>query len=418
MRAKSLVLLMLALGCGLVASIGITQVMGKRTTDPAPSTGETETVFVALSDIHLGDMLSAQVLRMEHWPKGKIPSGALTRMEDVEGRRTRSRLYAGEPILENKLFRKGTNDQGPDALIPKGYRVVSVKVDAVSGAASLLLPGTRVDVMVYLIRDPQRGIHETSTRTILQDIKVFAVDDVVNLDSKDRDLNKSIIAKTISLLVTPDQAAKVALASEMGKVRLVMRSPEDDLQTKLADAKPEELFGKSDGADREHETLVEKPAEPAAGQRFLELLNAVKAKAAASKAPPRESTPGTAAMDTWTMRILQPGAINDIVLELAAGDANSALSGSGFWTWHGSSPAKAPAAAKPKSPAVEPVDSSAQQPGKADQVPAKGNDVPATAVQTPAHEDEAPAKGDEAPARAGQVPASDKLQEPTDPLSN
>ena len=80
------------------------------------------------------------------------------KMEDVEGRRTRTRLYAGEPILDNKLFRKGASDQGADALIPRGYRVVAVKVDAVSGGAGLVLPGSRVNVMVFLTQNPQLGI--------------------------------------------------------------------------------------------------------------------------------------------------------------------------------------------------------------------------------------------------------------------
>jgi pilus assembly protein CpaB len=394
MRGKSLALLVLALGCGLVASIGITQVMGKRNADPVVPTGETETVFVALKDIGLGDILSGQVLRLEQWPKDKIPSGALTKMEDVEGRRTRTKLYAGEPILDNKLFRRGTSDQGPDALIPKGYRVVSVKVDSVSGAASLLLPGTRVDVMVYLIRDPQRGIQETSTRTILQDIRVFAVDDVVSLDSKDRDLNKSINAKTISLLVTPEQAAKVMLASEMGRVRLVMRSPEDDQQAKQTDARPEELFGKSGGSEREKETLVEKPAESPAGQRFLELLNAARAKALTVKPPPREPAGNTASAMSWTMRILQPGAINDVVLDLAAGDPNNPVAGQPFWTPHALSSAKGSAAAKDHAAAEPPADKGAEPPAD------KGHD-----------------QGNPPPAKGDREPPPDQPQERTDPLN-
>ena len=173
-----------------------------------------------------------------------MPPGAISRIEDVEGRRTRTRLYAGEPILENRLFGKGTSQQGATAMIPKGYRVVPVKVDLVSGGSSLILPGDRVDVMVHLVRDPSRDIKETVTRTILQDIKVFAVNDVLDLE-KDKDGSKSIAAKTISLLVTPEQAAIVMLATQMGIVNLVMRSPETEEQTANAEARPAELFGEA-----------------------------------------------------------------------------------------------------------------------------------------------------------------------------
>ena len=68
-------------------------------------------------------------------------------------------------------------------MIPKGYRVVSIRVDAVSGGANLLLPGCRVNLLVHMARNASLGIRETTTRTILQDIKVFAVNDVVTLDT-------------------------------------------------------------------------------------------------------------------------------------------------------------------------------------------------------------------------------------------
>ena len=87
MRAKSLLLLFLALGCGLVASIGITQVIGNRNSDQIPASGKMTTIFVALEDLPMGDMVTAESLKLEEWPSDKIPPGALTNMEDVEGRR-------------------------------------------------------------------------------------------------------------------------------------------------------------------------------------------------------------------------------------------------------------------------------------------------------------------------------------------
>ena len=136
MRPKSLALLMLALGCGLVASIGITQVLANRNSGPDPMAGQSKAIFVAVTDIGLGDLVTAQMLKLEQWPKDKIPQGAITRIEDVEGRRTRTKLYAGEPILEIRLLGKGASQQGATALIPKGYRVVPVSVNLVSGGSS------------------------------------------------------------------------------------------------------------------------------------------------------------------------------------------------------------------------------------------------------------------------------------------
>ena len=76
MRPKSLILLVLALGCGLVAAIGINQVLANRPVAQVTDSGETVPIFVALTDIGLGDPLTPQVLKLEEWPKMKVPPGA------------------------------------------------------------------------------------------------------------------------------------------------------------------------------------------------------------------------------------------------------------------------------------------------------------------------------------------------------
>ena len=87
MRPKSLILLLLALGCGLVAAIGINQVLANRPVQQAADTGEMVPIFVALTDIGMGDPLSPEVLKLEDWPKSKVPNGVLADLADVEGRR-------------------------------------------------------------------------------------------------------------------------------------------------------------------------------------------------------------------------------------------------------------------------------------------------------------------------------------------
>jgi pilus assembly protein CpaB len=285
-----------------VASLGIMQMRKGSTPDSLNGSG----VFVATSDIGMGEALSAAVLRLEAWPTGKIPAGAISRIEDADGRRTRARLYPGEPILENMLFAKGMNSQGAAAMISKGFRVVPVKVDLVSGGSSLILPGDSVDVMIHLVRDPNRDIPETVTRTILQDIKVFAVNDVLNTE-RDKDNGKSITAKTISLLVTPDQAAKVMLASQLGVINLVMRSPEDDKSVSVAQARPSDLYGVPAKNTR---------AEDSPGENTPNLKSVAAKPLSATAVKLRE---------TWTIRAIKPGVpIEDIVFEAEEGKSASA----------------------------------------------------------------------------------------------
>lgn len=223
MRPKSIILLALALGCGLVASIGINQVMANRNNGPSAAPIDGTEVFVALTDIAMGDPISAAVLKLEKWPTDKMVDGMISKLEDVEGRRSRQKIYAGEPILENKLLKKGESGASATDMIPPGYRAVPISVDAVSGASGMILPGDRVDLLVN-VQPGQHRIERATTRTFLQNVKVFAVDDNFSRAGDE----KTATAKTISVLVTPQQAELVMLAVKVGTVQLVMRSANDD----------------------------------------------------------------------------------------------------------------------------------------------------------------------------------------------
>ncbi len=218
MRSKTVILLGLALGCGLVASIGISQVL--RNQQPA-AVEETAPVWVAMADIKSEELLSAQNLKLEQWPKEKIPQGSLNKLEDVDGKRLRAAVYQGEPILEQKLAgHEGT----AGSKIPKGFRLYTVQADGMSSHGGLLHPGDRVDLLLFITRG--NSMMDASTKTILQDVRVFAVNDVIH--SADDKAADSIMARTVTLLVTPGEAEKAALASEVGKIRLVMRAPDDE----------------------------------------------------------------------------------------------------------------------------------------------------------------------------------------------
>ena len=328
MRAKSLILLLLALGCGLVASIGVTQVMGKRG-KASPELTETRAIFVALEDIPTGDVITAEAIKLEEWPVDKVPEGAIGRLEDVEGKRPKSRIYAGSPILEQQLGAFGAAAES----IPEGYRVIPVKVDMVSGGSGMLNPGDRVDVSVFLERNPMRGFPRTETRLILQDIKVFAINDTWEMDPEGS--GQQMRAQTVSLLVTPAQAQKVILANELGKIRLVMRSPGDADEAKVAAVSAEELLGGSDRGDRD----ADSPSVPFAqlesmemGSEFLQFLASQQRRGEAVDVA--ASTPSR----LWKMRKIEGDEVTEVVLALdnenergELRQASGASSGFSFW---------------------------------------------------------------------------------------
>jgi pilus assembly protein CpaB len=243
----------------LVASIGISQVMEARNKS-AGDDGDMQPIFVAMTDISANDVLSAQVIKLEEWPKKMVPAGALTKLEDVEGKRCRMKLYQGEPILAAKLL--GTGESvGAANQIPAGYRVAHVKVDSVTGGSNLILPGDRVDVLVFRNSGDQSG---TAAKIVLQDIKVFAVDThTENEFSRTKgDQSEPMTAKTIALLVTPQQSVILHAASEIsGSVRLVLRNPDDEDHTSVPGVTIADIFGPDQFSDRNAEQNLTKNPE-------------------------------------------------------------------------------------------------------------------------------------------------------------
>jgi len=355
MRPKSLMLLVLALGCGLVASLGITQVISKRDGGKSAPAAETEAILVVVEDVPLGTPLSSDVLKLEQWPKDKIPDGAMADIKELEGRRALTSLYKGEPILKFKL---GTIDGGPDDLIPTGYRVVAVKVNSQSGVGGLILPGTRVDVLVHLGSQGRERGQLARTQTILEDIKVFAVNDEFSTQAGS-DKQRSIVAKTVSLLVKPDQAEKVTLASELGKIRLVLRSPDDDQQTSPRGTSVRDLLSDSDGADRDEESLLENPQQPEKQPGLLDFL----AKAASSApAPEKACVEVEEKLNTHVVRLLRGAEVEVVVLESDDADSPAGL---GLWKQRsydmGPSPRTRPLAPDLVPPNAEPAEKAAEE---------------------------------------------------------
>ncbi len=359
MQAKSLILLVLALGCGMVAAIGVTQMMADSGNEGGTVTAEVEPLYVAMADLEMGKPISIEAVSLEDWPKGKAPAGSLSQLEDIEGRAPRTRIFAGEPILDFKLLTKGEMGDGADIMVPKGYRVVPVKVDEVSGVAEMILPGNRVDV--YLQVKKSCEFQQSMVKQILQNVKVFAVGSTWARTVEDE---KTIRAKTISLVLTPAQAMKIPLAAEMGKISLALRSPEDSDASSVDQVGISDMFSGSELADPEKDNSILYEGDRSAENKkeFLELLDGQMAEA-----PPTEK---------WEVRLLSGDKLMDMTMELAR-EATSPIrpdgtKNPGFWKMQDppkemteqSAPAATPKAEIPAAdagPAAKPVGEKAPQ---------------------------------------------------------
>jgi len=299
MRPKSLLLLTLALGCGLVASIGISQVLDRQGKH-GPAAVATEPIFVAKTDINLGDTLTEEVLNLEEWPKDKVPSGAVRELDKLVGRRPRTKIYQGEPILDMKLVAADGRDD-PAQQVPAGFRIVSIRVDAHNGGAGLLRPGDRVDVQIYAKKDPRSGITRTVTKTILKEVRVFAVGQEFRRDASEDD---APMPRTVSLVVTPEQADKLTLATRLGEINLIMRNPDDTADTHSDGATPEDLFIAST-VHREDEH------KGSAGNAFLGFMKGL--VTASSAAPPVQvAETQVAAAGPWTILLLEGSDMREV----------------------------------------------------------------------------------------------------------
>jgi len=369
MRGKSLALLILALGCGLVASLGITQVLAKR--GEQPPAAESTPVYVARADIPAGMVANSDNLKLEQWPKDKVPSGALSRPDEFDGRRARYRIFSGQPVLEPMLMHRG--EVPLDGLIPKGLRVVAIPVGPETIQSGLVMPGSRCDIQVFMRADTSLGIGETTAKTILQDIRVFAVNDMTSTETNDPkapETHSMPTGKTVSLLVTPKQAEIVTLASQLGTIRLVLRSAEDTEQTKISPLNAHELLGAAGGADRRKENPA--GADQEYFNKFLQTVQAALKSSAAvhNVAPSRSIEP-----PRYTMRVRSGTDVSDVVMIANAG--SSGFSGADeVWTATNVPARNASGADNPLVKAVETATTS----GTASTSPAKPHSEPSQPI--------------------------------------
>lgn len=183
----------------------------------------TSTVVVATRDLEIGTRLVATDLKKMEWSAGSIPQGASTDPANAVDRAVLYPMFRDEIVLEAKLAPVGSG-AGMPAVIPEGMRAVSIRVDDVVAVAGFVGPGTKVDVL--LTGNPGAsggGVAESLTKTILENVQVLAAGQKIQPDAQGRAEKVNVV----TLLCTPEDAAKVTLAGSEGRIQLVLRNPMD-----------------------------------------------------------------------------------------------------------------------------------------------------------------------------------------------
>jgi len=228
-------------------------------------------VIAAASDIKLGSVINAANLTTVEIA-GPLPKGAILKPEYVIGRGVISDLYQGEPILESRLAAPGSGG-GLAATIPQGMRACAVKVDDVVGVAGFVTPGMRVDVLISgTPPGVQEGAQGTVSRTILQNIAVLSAGTDIQKDAE----GKPKQVQVVNLLVTPEQAESLSLASNQVRIQLVLRNPLDTKITEVPGTGMGSLFAGQNAAPAKPGPAV-KGARKAAPKAFsIDVINGSK----------------------------------------------------------------------------------------------------------------------------------------------
>jgi pilus assembly protein CpaB len=226
--------LVAALAASYVAFMAMQRVSASSTPDFVP-------VVVAAREVPMGTLLTRDHLRLMHWPASSPVTGAIPKMEDAVDRGTILALAVNEPVTEAKLAAKGIGS-GLSPTITAGMRAISIKVNEVVGVAGFVVPGSRVDVLVTIepVEDQQR--RNSMTRVVVSNVQVLTAGTRIDQDKAQAD-GKPIEASVVTVAVVPEDAERIALAQNEGKITLTLRNPLDTVATSTPGARMTSLLG-------------------------------------------------------------------------------------------------------------------------------------------------------------------------------
>jgi pilus assembly protein CpaB len=243
MKPKTMILLAVAIGCGLVASYLTSKVLADR------STGEPQVemvkVLTAKRNLALGTVIKdpEKFFEEKEVPKASAPKKGFSSFADIKNQKL------VKPVSEDAFITKDdVMDTGSDIFIqsiPAGYRAVAIKVTPETVAAGFVQPNTRVDVISTLKRDGAESV----SQVILQDMLVLATDQEAN-----RDPNVGgKLASTVTIAAKPEDALKLTLAASLGEVRLILRKFGEDETSHTRTVKATDILKGSQSASDPNE---------------------------------------------------------------------------------------------------------------------------------------------------------------------
>jgi pilus assembly protein CpaB len=234
-KLRPWLMLLLALASGGLAAYLALRYLRQQASPLMAAEPQKGKVALATRDLPVGVTVTEQDVKMVDWPGNAMPAGYIGSPQGAIGRGVITPLRLNEPMLDTKLATMEAGG-GLPIVLAEGMRALSVRVDEVVSVAGFVVPGTRTDVLLTL---QAGGATENTTKVILQNVQTLAAGQQV---TRDKD-GKPQTVTVITLLVTPEQAEKLTLASNQGKIQLALRNTLDTVTVKTDGAVVSGLLG-------------------------------------------------------------------------------------------------------------------------------------------------------------------------------
>jgi pilus assembly protein CpaB len=267
MNRRLLTILLVAFVIAGACAFAVYRIVGTKlsTQQQTPTTS----IVAAAADLKLGTVLTQADLGVMK-VSGTLPKGAIPEQQRLSlvGRGVITEIAQGEPILDSHLAAAGSGG-GLAATIPEGMRACAIKVDDVVGVSGFVTPGMRVDVLASGIPPGSTGQSGTVTTTLLQNMEVLSAGVNIQKDAE----GKPVQVQVVNLLVTPEQAQILSLASSQLRIQLVLRNPLDTKVEPVPTTATPSLFGAAKPAEPVKVVKRAAPKPPAPKPYSMEIIN-------------------------------------------------------------------------------------------------------------------------------------------------
>ena len=216
MKPKTMILMVVAVVCGLAASYMTSRLLADKAPPPAAAT---VTVLVAKQKINAWTPIKnpEELFVTKDVPEGTFSPKCITDFKDLKNQALKAPLGEQMPVTKDDLLSEQT--AGLVAMLKNGERGIAIRVTPESLVGGFVLPGSKVD----LVFTKKRGDAESNAQIIMQDMLVLAVDQKNTRD----DGQATMLGNTVTLAAKPEDSERLSLATQLGDIRLLLRSPLD-----------------------------------------------------------------------------------------------------------------------------------------------------------------------------------------------